>query len=62
MTFKDGRTVAVQHLLPPAKQAYLFPHVSILNAISYHLATATVAGISGAENFSAPFLSKRTTS
>lgn len=44
VTFSDGRVVAVEHLLPPAQQAYLFPNVSVLNGIACHLATATVAG------------------
>jgi hypothetical protein len=44
VTFTDGRTVAVQHLLPPVEQAYLFSNVSVLNGIACHLATATVAG------------------
>ncbi|MGQ9871807.1 hypothetical protein [Leptodesmis sp.] len=45
--FGLGRTLdysTVEHLLPPAQQAYLFPNVSVLNAIACHLATATVAG------------------
>lgn len=44
VTFSDGRVVAVEHLLPPAQQAYLFPNVNVLNGIACHLATATVAG------------------
>lgn len=44
VTFTDGRTVAVQHLLPLSEQAYLFPNISVLNGITCHLATATVAG------------------
>jgi hypothetical protein len=42
--FQDGRTVAVEHLLPPVEQAYLFPNVSVLGGVACHLATATVAG------------------
>jgi hypothetical protein len=44
VTFKDGHTLAVEHLLPPNEQAYLFPNVTVLNDIVCHLATATVAG------------------
>lgn len=44
VTFTDGHTVAVEHLLPPGEQAYLFPNVRVLGGIACHLATATVAG------------------
>lgn len=44
VTFSDGHTVAVEHLLPPNEQTYLFPNVTVLNGIACHLATATVAG------------------
>lgn len=44
VTFQNGRTVAVEHLWPSRKQAYLFPNVSVLGGIACHLATATVAG------------------
>lgn len=41
MTFKAGRTVVIEHLLPPAEQDYLFSNVTILNCIACHLATTT---------------------
>lgn len=44
VSVSDGRTLAVEHLLAPTGQAYLFPNVSVLDGITCHLATATVAG------------------
>lgn len=40
VTLADGHRHSVEHLLPPAEQAYLFEHVQVLDGIACHLATA----------------------
>ncbi len=42
VTLASGRITWVEHLFPPAKQAYLFANVRVLDEIGCHLATATV--------------------
>lgn len=40
VTLSTGQTRAVEHLLPPAEQAYLYPNVQVFGDIACHLATA----------------------
>lgn len=42
VTLTSGRTSSVEHLFPPAEQAYLFENVRVLGEIAAHLATARV--------------------
>lgn len=42
VSLTNGRTASVEHLFPPAEQAYLFANVRVLDEIDCHLATATL--------------------
>jgi hypothetical protein len=42
VTLADGRNQAVEQLLPPLEQAYLFENVQVLDGIACHLVTAKV--------------------